>query len=212
MSGTRLPLSFYQSYDTCTLAQKLLGCELVHESAEGTTSGIIVETEAYLSDDPACHAYNRRTSRTEPMYQPAGTIYVYLIYGMYQCFNVVSNAADIGEAVLVRALQPVQGIDLMQQRRREIHGKAGVSLKTKPVSLKELCRGPGKLVKAMGIDRVLHNSLTLDNGVIYIKPAEIEDLPIVTTTRIGINVGTELPFRYYICDNDFVSNPKLKSN
>ncbi|KQS26757.1 DNA-3-methyladenine glycosylase [Dyadobacter sp. Leaf189] len=207
MAGTRLPLSFYQSYDTRTLAQKLLGCELVHESAEGTTSGIIVETEAYLSDDPACHAYNRRTSRTEPMYQPAGTIYVYLIYGMYQCFNVVSNDAGIGEAVLIRALEPRQGVDLMQQRRQEIRGKAGITFKTKPVSLKELCRGPGKLVKAMGIDRALHNNLTLDYETIYIIAADNEELSVVTTTRIGINVGAELPLRYYLRDNSFVSKP-----
>jgi DNA-3-methyladenine glycosylase len=207
MSGSKLPLSFYQSFDTITLAQKLLGCELVHASDSGTTSGIIVETEAYLHDDPACHAFNRRTTRTEPMYQQAGTIYVYLIYGMYQCFNVVSNAPDIGEAVLIRALQPLQGIDLMQQRRQTIRNKAGIFINQKQVSLKELCRGPGKLVKAMGIERSEHNNLTLDSDVIYINEAPEGNFQVVTATRVGINVGVELPLRFYIADNIFVSKP-----
>lgn len=106
----RLPLSFFEAYDTRSLAQKLLGCELVHNSPDGITSGIIVETEAYLQNDPACHAYQRRTARTEPMYAAPGTIYVYLIYGMYQCFNVVSQEEGCGEAVLIRALQPTGGL------------------------------------------------------------------------------------------------------
>ena len=97
MEEDKLPISFYQAHDTCTLAQQLLGCELVHNSPDGITSGIIVETEAYLANDPACHAYNRRTPRTEPMYGPAGTIYVYLIYGMYQCVNVVTREDGCAE-------------------------------------------------------------------------------------------------------------------
>ncbi len=93
MPGEKLPLSFFSVYDTCTLAQKLLGCELVHESPDGTTSRIIVETEAYLRDDPACHAFNRRTPRTEAdVWQLPAPYTMYLIYGMYQCFNIVSNA------------------------------------------------------------------------------------------------------------------------
>jgi DNA-3-methyladenine glycosylase len=205
MPGEKLPLSFFSAYDTCTLAQKLLGCELVHESPDGVTSGIIVETEAYLQDDPACHAFNRRTARTEPMYATAGTAYVYLIYGMYQCFNIVSNAEGIGEAVLIRALQPVTGIGLMEMRRLIRAGKRQIAPAAGKVSLKELCRGPGKLVQAMGIERELHNATLLSGEVLYLRGPVVEPDAIVAGPRIGINVGRELPYRYYIKDNIFVS-------
>jgi len=203
MEENKLPLSFYQAYDTCTLAQKLLGCELVHNSPDGITSGIIVETEAYLADDPACHAYNRRTPRTEPMYGPAGTIYVYLIYGMYQCVNVVSNREDIGEAVLIRALQPTQGIELMQTRRSFNQKKQREE--NRKIALKELCRGPGKLVKAMGIERSVHNNQHLFDSSLFITKPIMEDFTIVAGSRIGINVGRDLPYRYYVHNSSFTS-------
>jgi DNA-3-methyladenine glycosylase len=204
MPGDKLPADFFAG-DTCSLAKKLLGCELVHESSDGTTAGIIVETEAYLQNDPACHAYNRRTTRTEPMYGPAGHAYVYLIYGMYQCFNVVSNAENIGEAVLIRALQPTQGTELMQLRRKLIKGKSGITIKEKDLPVKDLCRGPGKLVKAMGIERELHNNTALWKAPLYISAPADSAFEIVTTTRIGINVGIELPYRFYVKNNIFVS-------
>lgn len=205
MPGEKLPLSFFSDYDTRTLAQKLLGCELVHESPDGLTSGIIVETEAYLQDDPACHAFNRRTPRTEPMYGIAGTVYVYLIYGMYQCFNIVSNAEGIGEAVLIRALQPMAGIDLMEMRRLIRPGKTPGMSPTGKVALKELCRGPGKLVQAMGIERDKHNATLLTGEALYLRAPVAAPQAITTGPRIGINVGRELPYRYYIKDNIFVS-------
>jgi DNA-3-methyladenine glycosylase len=205
MTGNRLPLSFYQTYNTLELVKKLLGCELVHNSPDGITSGIIVETEAYLLDDPACHAYNRRTTRTEPMFGEAGTIYIYLIYGMYQCFNVVSNEVGTGEAVLIRALQPTSGIELMEQRRSLVPGKSERLSKNPKISLKELCRGPGKLVRAMGIERALHNNLHLADAPIFITPPVVSDFEIVSSLRVGINVGVDLPYRYYIKDNIFVS-------
>nr|WP_295922498.1 DNA-3-methyladenine glycosylase [uncultured Dyadobacter sp.] len=205
MREEELPLSFFSAYDTCTLAQKLLGCELVHESPGGISSGIIVETEAYLRDDPACHAFNRRTPRTEPMYGVAGTAYVYLIYGMYQCFNIVSNAPGIGEAVLIRALQPASGIDIMEARRLLRPGRNQVITGNPQISLRELCRGPGKLVQAMGIERAIHNGIPLSNGPLYLRRAWSGPVAIVSGPRIGINVGRELPYRYYIKDNTFVS-------
>jgi len=205
MPGEKLPLSFFSDYDTRTLAQKLLGCELVHESPDGLTSGIIVETEAYLQDDPACHAFNRRTARTEPMYDIAGTVYVYLIYGMYQCFNIVSNAEGIGEAVLIRALQPTAGIDLMEMRRLIRPGKTPIISTTGKVALKELCRGPGKLVQAMGIERDRHNGTSLSGNTLYVRPQVTAPEAVISGPRIGINVGRELPYRYYIKDNIFVS-------
>ena len=207
MAAHTLPASFFEQYDTKALARKLLGCELVHNSPDGITSGIIVETEAYLQDDPACHAYNRRTTRTEPMYGRPGTIYIYLIYGMYECFNIVSNREGVGEAVLIRALQPTSGIELMEQRRLLIPGKVERLSVSKKVSLKDLCRGPGKLVRAMGINRTQHNNLHLSDSPVFLSPPVISDFGIITTTRIGINVGTDLQYRYYIENNLFVSKP-----
>jgi DNA-3-methyladenine glycosylase len=197
----RLPFSFYEAYDTRSLAQKLIGCELVHNSPDGITSGIIVETEAYLQDDPACHAYQKRTARTEPMYAAPGTIYVYMIYGMYQCFNVVSEQAGRGEAVLIRALQPTEGIELMEMRRQN-RRKSGMH---KAVALKELCRGPGKLVVAMGIDRSVHNGLSLTDSNLYITPLIKTDLEINISKRIGITQGVDLLYRYSLKNNIFVS-------
>jgi DNA-3-methyladenine glycosylase len=103
--------------DTLSIAKELLGWSLVHESDEGTTAGIIVETEGYLQDDPACHAYRKKSLRNAPMFGEAGTIYVYQIYGMHFCVNISTNKKDIGEAVLIRALEPTIGQDLMQERR-----------------------------------------------------------------------------------------------
>lgn len=200
----KLPLSFYEAYDTCTLAQKLLGCELVHNSPDGLTSGIIVETEAYLQDDPACHAYRRRTVRTEPMYSAAGTIYVYLIYGMYQCVNVVTREDGCAEAVLIRALQPTDGIELMELRRQNSR-KILSGIPPKPVPLRELCKGPAKLVQAMGIDRSVHNSESLATSSLYIRPQIVTDFEITTSTRIGITQGADLLYRYSIKNNRFVS-------
>lgn len=201
----RLPQSFYDTYDTRTLARKLLGCELVHNSPDGITSGIIVETEAYLQDDPACHAYQKRTPRTEPMYAAAGTIYVYLIYGMYQCVNVVSNKINCGEAVLIRALQPTEGIELMEMRR-ELSRKKAAGILTKPIAAKELCRGPGKLVQAMGIDRFLHNGQSfVDSNLFITPPSSSIPLEIETSKRIGITQGADFLYRYSIKNNHFVS-------
>jgi DNA-3-methyladenine glycosylase len=205
MLPERLSDQFFQTRDTRSLAQQLLGCELVHDSLDGVTSGIIVETEAYLQDDPACHAFNRRTPRTEPMYGLPGTIYIYLIYGMYDCFNVVSNEPGIGEAVLIRALQPTRGIDIMEMRRSMPSKKIEIKSTNKKISVRELCRGPGKLVRAMGIERSAHNHLHLNNGPIFIAPPVLTGFEIVASQRVGINVGTELLYRYYIHHNIFVS-------
>ncbi|MFC5409853.1 DNA-3-methyladenine glycosylase [Larkinella bovis] len=196
----KLPLEFYQEQDTLTLSQRLLGCELVHESPEGTTAGIIVETEAYLTGDPACHAYRRRTARNAAMFGPAGTLYVYLIYGFYYCLNVVTGPEDVGEAVLIRALEPTEGISLMGERRNlDPSTSAG---------LRGLTSGPGKLVIAMGITKE-HNfqSLTTPDAVspVYIRPRRRTAIEMVTTTRIGITQGADLPYRFYEKGNRFVS-------
>ena len=194
-----LPLSFYQEHDTLTLAQKLLGCELVSEQPEGRTAGIIVETEAYLTDDPACHAYRRETARNAAMFGPAGTVYVYLIYGMYHCINVVSAAMGVGEAVLIRAVEPTEGVALMERRRME------KSRNEKRFKVQELANGPAKLVQALGISLPEHNGSSLLTGSISIEYASVFDFDIVTTTRIGITQGADLPYRFYIKGSRFVS-------
>lgn len=185
-----LDAGFY-SQDTIQVAKELLGCKLVHNSPEGITSGIIVETEAYMQiGDPACHASRGMTKRNQVMFGPPGKAYVYFTYGMHYCFNVVTNAEGVGDAVLIRALEPGDGIELMQQRRQ----------RERPL---DLCSGPAKLVQAMGITKE-HNGSSLIQGPISIYPGiKVED--IVTTTRIGIKEGAELPLRFYIAGNKFIS-------
>ncbi len=196
MNKTTCELAFYQR-PTLQVAQELLGCVLVHENETEYTAGIIVETEAYLHDDPACHAYRRKTERNAPMFEKAGTIYVYQIYGMHYCFNVVTAAEGIGEAVLIRALAPIQGIELMEQRR----------FPTKPLhtpTLRQLCNGPANLVKAMAITKNM-NFWSLTDSNLSILKAENPTFETVTTTRIGITQGVDLPYRFYLKNNAFVS-------
>ena len=187
------------SLDTLSIAKNLLGYTFIHESDEGKTAGIIVETEAYLQDDPACHAYRKKSVRNAPMFGRAGTIYVYQIYGMHFCVNISTNQEDVGEAVLIRALEPTEGLNLMEERRLK-HSKL---TQMKP---KDLCSGPGKLVQAMGINKNMNDWHILDSGLKIIPPKiEITDSDIITTIRIGITQGADLPYRFYIKGNKFVS-------
>lgn len=208
---TILNHTFYQSHDTLTLAQLLLGCELVHESAEGVTAGIIVETEGYLTDDPACHAYRRQTPRNAAMFGPAGTLYVYQIYNHYNCINVVTGPEGVGEAVLIRALEPTEGIDLMAFRRNEAFKTGFERYRNNTINSettdgqRNLANGPGKLTIAMGISRIKHNASSLTTGEIFIRGPFLHDFDMVTTTRIGLTHGADLPYRYYIKGNPFVS-------
>ena len=175
------------SKPTVDLAKALLGKYLVY----GDVRGKIVETEAYLyRGDPGCHASRGLTPRNAPMFGPAGRTYVYLIYGMYHCLNIVSGKTGEGEAVLIRALEPIQGIKIMQKRR-------------KTAKIENLCSGPGKLTQAFGITRE-HNNLSLLDGDLRIEGSR-EKPEIVTTTRIGLSAGKELELRFYIKDNIFVS-------
>jgi DNA-3-methyladenine glycosylase len=178
------------SQPTVDLAKALLGKYLVF----GNLKGIIVETEAYLyKDDPGCHASRGPTERNAPMFGPAGNTYVYLIYGMYHCFNIVSGKKGEGEAVLIRALEPVDGISVMQKRRN-----------TKKIE--NLCSGPGKLTQAFGITRK-HNNLSLLEGLIHVCNSRIKP-EISTSTRIGLSVGKELELRFYVKGSRFVSGGK----
>ncbi len=209
MNVLRMPLSteFYEQ-PSLDLARNLLGCVLIHESPEGRTAGIIVETEAYLTGDPACHAYRNKTTRNAPMFGPVGMIYVYQIYGQYYCVNISSGGEHIGEAVLIRALQPTEGLELMaarriaaQQRIQQFFGKTYAERTLKPT---ELCKGPASLVHAMGIHKEM-NYWMIQDSPLSIEPAIIHDFEVVQTTRIGIKVGVDLPYRFYIRNNAFVS-------
>jgi len=186
--NTAMPLGkkFFNK-PTVDLAKALLGKILVY----GNLQGVIVETEAYLyRDDPGCHAHRGPTARNAAMFGPAGRTYVYLIYGMYHCLNIVSGKEGEGEAVLIRALEPVQGIALMQKRR-------------KTQKIENLCNGPGKLTQAFGITRK-HNDLSLLDGNLRIYDSRIKP-EICTGTRIGLTAGKELELRFFIKNNKFVS-------
>ncbi len=214
----KLPLDFYQSHDTLTLAQLLLGCELVHESrgngdglSEGITAGIIVEAEGYLTDDPACHAYRRKTPRNAAMFGPAGLLYVYQIYNHYNCINIVTGPEGVGEAILIRALEPTEGIELMALRRNEAFKTGFERYRNNTIDpttadgQRNLTNGPGKLTIAMGISKKEHNSSSLTTGTIFIRGPVLHDFDMVTTTRIGLTQGADLPYRYYIKGNKYVS-------
>lgn len=207
----KLTIDFYNQHDTLTLAQLLLGCELVHETAAGITSGIIVETEAYLTDDPACHAYRNQTVRNAVMFGLAGKLYVYQIYNHYNCINVVSGGEGLGEAVLIRALEAREGIPLMAHRRNEAFKSGFARFRnnsidhTNSVGLRNLTNGPAKLTTALGINKAEHNGASLTSGEIFIGEAGLKDFEMITTTRIGLTKGVDLPYRFYIKGNQFVS-------
>lgn len=177
---------------TVHVAKNLLGQILYHYTPEGMVSGKIIETEAYLQNDPACHASRGMTKRNEAMFGSPGLAYVYLIYGIYACFNIVTFKEGVGEAVLIRALEPLEGVALMQKNRQK-------------EKLKDLCSGPAKLVQALGIG-LEHNKQDLIKGFLGIKKREkIKEEDIITTTRIGIKLGADLPLRFYLKNNEFVS-------
>jgi len=188
-----LPREFY-ARDTEIVARELLGAILECRTRDGIAAGSIVETEAYLGEhDLACHAAAGRTERTAPLYGPAGIAYVYFIYGRYWCFNAVTRAEHAPSAVLVRAIEPVQGIDLMQRRRPKAH---------RPV---DLTNGPGKLCLALGIAGD-HNWHPLDQPPLVIRAGSaIPDSGVTVSPRIGITQCADWPLRWFVSGNAFVS-------
>ncbi|MBV9879471.1 MAG: DNA-3-methyladenine glycosylase [Gemmatirosa sp.] len=185
--------AFYDR-DPRRVARDLLGAVLACRTPEGIVSGVVVETEAYLGGhDPACHAVVGRTARTWHLFGPPGTAYVYRIYGMHWCVNAVTLAEGVGSAVLIRALAPLHGIAIMRRRRPRAQRD------------RDLTNGPGKLCAALGIDRRLDGArldvppLTLAAGM------PVADDRVDVTPRIGITRGAELPYRYLVRDDPYVS-------
>ncbi len=195
-AALKLSRRFYQQ-PTVKVARQLLGKYLVRNDPRGVTIGKIVETEAYVgSEDKACHASKGRTARTEIMFGHAGFAYVYLVYGFYHCLNFVTERLDYPAAVLIRALEPVEGMNLMRARRRT-------------EDLHNLSSGPGKLCQAFAIDRSL-NGADICGSVIYVEDQKSPAPSILARPRVGVDYADRWknkPWRFLIRDNAFVSKP-----
>jgi DNA-3-methyladenine glycosylase len=195
-----LPRAFYDR-PTLTVAAELLGKVLVHRTRQGIAAGAIVEAEAYIGeDDPACHAAPGPTRRNQPLYGPPGFAYVYLNYGVHFLFNVVTEAEGRPAAVLIRALEPVEGVALMRARRAEDRGG-------RAIADHELCRGPGNLTKALGI-HLSDNRRDLCCDPLWIEERGLDVGPIAWSARIGITVGTEHEWRCYAVGSASVSGQR----
>jgi DNA-3-methyladenine glycosylase len=190
-----LPRSFYLD-DTLIVAERLLGKLVARRLPSGEVlTGVIVETEAYRVGDPASHSYRGKTARNATMFGPPGHAYVYFSYGMHDMLNVVTAEEGVGEAVLVRAIEPVEGIETMRANRGGIENNYA------------LTSGPGKLTRALGITRAECDGLDLteQQGGLWIADGDDQRIEVVTTTRIGITKGAEMPWRYYVAGNRWVS-------
>ncbi len=181
------------------VARELIGKLLVRKIGKLTLTAKIVETEAYIGDhDPAAHSYGRITERNKIIYGIGGVAYVYFIYGNYYCFNVVSGRKGVGNAILIRAVEPVIGIEYM----RKFRGKAKNDY--------ELTNGPSKLCMSLKIDKSLNGADLTKRGAVFVsRNTKKEFNEIAVSKRIGINVGTEFPYRFFIKDNAFVTKHRF---
>ena len=194
-----LPRSFYNR-PTLIVAEALLGTVLVHRTPAGVAAGMIVETEAYIGeDDPACHAAPGPTARNAPLYGPPGLAYVYLNYGIHYLVNAVTEAEGHPAAVLIRALEPIDGIALMRQRRTE--GLAAVADH-------QICRGPGNLTRALGISLAENRQDLISSPSLWIEDRGLQRGEVAWGPRIGIRVATDRPWRCWIVGNRSVSGPR----
>ena len=199
----KLPRTFYDR-PTLDVARDLIGKVLVHVRRGVRTSGVIVEVEAYIGEsDPACHAAPGPTRRNEPLYGAPGYAYVYLNYGIHCLVNVVTEGHGAPAAVLLRALVPLDGVDVMRRRRaRAMKGRRAPAAAS--VSDHELCRGPGNLTMAMGIT-LAENRMDLTGNRLFVESRRSRPRGVVWGPRIGIRVGTEQPWRAYVKDCPAVS-------
>jgi DNA-3-methyladenine glycosylase len=201
----KLPASFYTRTDVVQITRELLGKILVTNFDESITAGRIVEAEAYNGPhDKAAHSFgNRRTKRTEVMYGEGGVAYVYLCYGIHQMFNIVTSIADVPNAILIRALEPIAGIETMLKRSsKSVHGN-------------DLTRGPGNVAKALGL-HTTHTGLSLQSNEIYVADDgfKYNETDIAITTRIGVDYAAEdalLPYRFIVKGNKYVSGKKSQN-
>lgn len=197
----KLPLWFYQQQDVLGIAQALLGKHLVTHINGQLTAGMIVETEAYTQDEKACHAYGgKRTSRTEAMFKSGGRAYVYLCYGIHHLFNIVTYKEGVAHAILIRAVEPVQGIETMLSRRKMDELKPRITA------------GPGTMSQAMGITTALNDQLLTGSSIWLTEgePVAKEDI-IIKSPRVGVNyAGADalLPWRFRVKNNPYTSPAK----
>jgi len=199
----KLPISFYQRDDAVLIARELLGKHLYTNIDGQLTGGVIVETEAYQGpEDRGSHAYNhRRTPRNETMFSAGGVVYMYICYGIHDMLNVVTGKDGSSHAVLIRAIEPRVGIDIMRERRSVFNEDS------------RLCRGPGALAKAMGLVKS-HNGISLQDDKIWIedKNETINEDEIIASGRVGMNFDgpyKTIPWRFYIKGNKNVSRPHI---
>jgi DNA-3-methyladenine glycosylase len=199
-AGRSLPPDFYNR-PVLEVARDLIGCVVEHvPGGEPSTSGVIVETEAYHDSEPACHAFVGLTPRTRILFGPPGRAYVYRSYGIHALLNAVCEPEGVGAAVLIRALQPLEGVETMRARRAPLGA---------PMHDEDLCSGPGKLTQALGIE-LGENGGDLRDGPVRIFPREPEwrDPKVLAGTRIGITKAVELPWRFCVAHNRNVSRPR----
>ncbi len=187
--------SFYDR-PVVEVARDLVGCVVAHDGC----AGVIVETEAYHHSEPACHAFAGLTPRTRTLFGPPGRAYVYRSYGIHACLNAVSESEGVGAAVLIRALEPLDGVEVMRARRRVER-------------LEGLCSGPGRLTQALGIG-LEHNGCDLERGPVVIlgRPRAWRDVRVAVDRRIGITKAVELPWRFSADGSRFVSRPVRSSS
>ena len=190
---TIIKRSFYEQ-DTDIVARALLGKQIVHIVHKQIRAGIIVETEAYCSDDPACHAYKGLTQSNSALFGPVGHAYVYFIYGNHYCVNVVArNKNQPAGGVLIRAIEPTFGIEEMKQARHGITGH-------------QISNGPGKLTQALGITKKQnHVDLTVKGELFIAEGCTVKPSEILSSTRIGISAAKERPLRFYVSNNPWAS-------
>ncbi|MFI5251051.1 MAG: DNA-3-methyladenine glycosylase [Bacteroidota bacterium] len=192
----KLPRSFYLR-STLTVAKDLLGRYIVRKARGITLIGKIVEVEAYLGEkDPASHTYRGRTKRNEVMFKEGGHLYVYFTYGMHFCANIVTEEEGIGHAVLLRALEPVQGIEIMRKNR---------GFEESDKNDKNLTNGPAKLCQALGIARAQNGVDLIGDTIILAEGIQTKSSQILSSTRIGINEGKDKKWRFYLKGNGWVS-------
>ncbi len=180
--------------DTKALAKVLLGCILVRDDKAGTTAGRIVETEAYLPNDPACHAFSGKSLRNATLFGPPHRAYVYQIYGTSFCFNLSSEAEGKGAGVLVRALEPIEGLALMASRR-------GVE------GSRDLCRGPGRLCRALAIDRSFDGTDLFSDPHLWLASDDRAPARVRSSPRIGITRAADHRLRFYLAGSPYLSGP-----